>query len=109
MYGNRDLFGGYLVGLVCPLVKNLDLGHCKLHLSVTNLKYLFMVLVTFFFVCGSIGVWSVIVDNRVFGSYPGHWVAELSVEVVGIIFLLLATLVLVPQLEVIAAEGEKKR
>lgn len=66
-------------------------------------------LVTFFFVCGSIGIWSVIIDGRVWGTYPNLWVAELALEVIGIASLLLATLMLVPQLEVIAAEGERKR
>lgn len=80
---------------------------CTITSFVSHDKELLLVLVTFFFVCGSIGVWSVIVDGRTLNTYPGVWTGELAVDIVGVIFLMLAILILIPQLEVIAVEGEK--
>jgi hypothetical protein len=76
-------------------------------MSLISIKELCLVLLTFFFLCGSIGIWSVIVDGHTWNSYPRVWAGELSVDIVGIIFLMLAILFLIPQLEVIAVEGEK--
>lgn len=64
-------------------------------------------LATFFFVCGSIGIWSVIVNTLPWNTYPDHWVGELAVDIVAVIFLMLAILFFLPQLEIIAVEGEK--
>eukprot|EP01127_Copromyxa_protea_P023726 TRINITY_DN9014_c0_g1_i1.p1 TRINITY_DN9014_c0_g1~~TRINITY_DN9014_c0_g1_i1.p1 ORF type:complete len:154 (-),score=18.56 TRINITY_DN9014_c0_g1_i1:30-491(-) len=72
----------------------------------TLMTELAMVFVTFFFVCGAIGVWAVIVNGRTWDAYPQIWSAELALDIAGIFFLMAAILALIPQMEVAVVEGK---